>query len=177
MEAPKTGLMSDKLTLDVGCGKIKRGDIGTDYCRDSEADVIADAHCLPFKNQVFDKVVSFNVLEHSPNPLDFLKEQYRVLKNTGFIYCETDNAQYYRWSTQKFGATTRHEDICADHHAIFMVKHVLRLMEKAGFKNVKWHFRRHNPTMFDVMALLFIKLRFWREECLYSRIITTGSVK
>ena len=66
--------------MDVGCGKNKHGDIGIDYSRDSDADIIADAEHLPFKNEVFAKVVSVTVLEHSPNPLNFLKEQYRVLK-------------------------------------------------------------------------------------------------
>jgi hypothetical protein len=44
------------VTLDVGCGKHKRGDIGIDYSRDSEADIIADACYLPFKDEVFERL-------------------------------------------------------------------------------------------------------------------------
>jgi SAM-dependent methyltransferase len=83
--------------LDVGCGKNKRGDIGIDYSRDSEADVIADAHFLPFIDGVFDGGVSNHVIEHSPNPLTFLREQYRILKNNGKLTLVTDNAQLLLW--------------------------------------------------------------------------------
>ena len=161
------------LTLDIGCGKNKRGDIGIDYSRDSNADIIADAHFLPFKNEVFDKVVSYTCFEHSPNSLQFLKEQHRVLRKKGIVLCETDNAQYYRWSTQKFGATNPHPDIHNDHHVIFFPKHVLRLMEMAGFKDLNFRYKRRK-SKFDFMALIFIKLKFWQEASLFARFIATG---
>ena len=90
------------LTLDVGCGRRKRASIGIDFSRDSDADVIADAHHLPFKAGIFDKVISVTVLEHSPNPLLFLEEQYRILKPGGKIVLVTDNAPFYRWSILRF---------------------------------------------------------------------------
>jgi len=46
------------LALDVGCGKQKRGDIGVDYSRNSEADVIADAHYLLFKDKVLSSITN-----------------------------------------------------------------------------------------------------------------------
>lgn len=165
--------MLHHLTLDIGCGKNKRGDIGIDYSRDSNADIIADAHFLPFKNEVFNKVVSYTSFEHSPNPLQFLIEQYRVLREKGTVLCETDNAQYYRWSTQKFGATNPHPEICNDHYAIFFPKHVLRLMEMAGFRGLDFRYKRRN-SKFDLMALMFIRLKFWQEASLFARFIVTG---
>jgi ubiquinone/menaquinone biosynthesis C-methylase UbiE len=80
------------VTLDVGCGKHKRGDIGIDYSRNSDADVIADAEHLPFKDEAFTETMSTVVLEHSPNPLSFLMEQNRILKQNGRIELVTDNA-------------------------------------------------------------------------------------
>lgn len=60
------------MILDLGCGRNKRGDIGVDYSKDSNADVIADVCHLPFKDGVFDKIVGFCIFEHICNPLFFL---------------------------------------------------------------------------------------------------------
>jgi len=89
------------LTLDVGCGFNKKGDIGIDYSKNSDADLICDAHFLPFKESIFSEVRSEVVLEHSPNPLDFIKEQYRILSPGGKIVLITDNAQFYFWSVMR----------------------------------------------------------------------------
>lgn len=89
------------MSLDVGWGKRKHGDISVIYSRDSDADVIAGAHFLPFKPGCFSKVVSNGVLEHSPSPLTFLKKQYRILSDGRSAECLTDNAQYHGWSVLK----------------------------------------------------------------------------
>ena len=49
--------------------------------------IIAEAHHLPFKNGVFEKVYSKHCLEHLENPLKFFKEAKRVLKNGGTLEC------------------------------------------------------------------------------------------
>jgi len=157
--------------LDVGCGKHKRGNIGIDYCKDSEADVIADAHYLPFKDEVFDKVVSTVVLEHSPNPLNFLKEQYRVLKKGGKVELTTDNAQYFSWSVMVPGrGGIRHENYHEDHFMIFYPKNVMRLMKLAGFKvESAYLVGRPIKTKADPIVKILIACKIWRKECLYYR--------
>jgi len=160
------------LVLDVGCGKRKHGDIGVDYTKDSEADIVADAHHLPFKDDVFDKVVSVTVLEHSPNPLNFLKEQHRILKKSGKIELTTDNAQYYRWTVmQLYGA--RHESYHKDHYMIFFPKNVIRLMNLAGFQNIHFQYSRY-PKKMDAFASMLIKIGLWRKACIYYRFKVTG---
>jgi len=161
------------MILDVGCGKHKRGDIGVDCSRDSCADVIADAHCLPFKGNVFDKILSFTVLEHSPNPLKFLNEQFRVLKQNGTILCMTDNAQYYGWSVLNYGGT-RHADFHKDHYLIFFPENVKRLMKLAGFTSLKFKFVKRKRRKYDFLVMVLIKLRIFRKECLYHRFMITG---
>jgi len=40
---------------------------------------------LPFKNESFDNVVSFQVLEHHPNPQKLISEMFRIVKKKGYI--------------------------------------------------------------------------------------------
>jgi len=159
--------------LDVGCGRSKKGNIGLDIRSLPGIDVRADAHNLPFQNEVFDAVVSTVVFEHSFNQLNFLKEQYRVLKIGGRIEVTTDNAQYYCWSVMKF-REIRHQDYHEDHYTIFFPEGVVRLMRLAGFQNISYSYLRW-PRKLDVLALLLIKIRFWREECLFPRFKVVGS--
>lgn len=174
LEAIEQNKLMGGLVLDVGCGKHKRGNIGVDYSRDSCADVIADANHLPFRAGVFVKVISFCCLEHSPNPLQFLKEQHRVLSEAGGIFCVTDNAQYYRWSVQRFAGLS-HPDMLQDHYLIFFPENVLRLMNLAGFKKLNWSFITTPPIFFDVIALFLIKIHFWREASLFKRFVVIGT--
>lgn len=72
-------------SLDVGCGKHKLGNIGVDIKKSSDADVIADVHFLPFRNEVFDKVIAFAVLEHVDNPVRSTEELFRVCRVNGRV--------------------------------------------------------------------------------------------
>lgn len=74
--------------LDMGCGgrdfaEICSGTnleyVGMDYSGD-QPDLLGDAHGLPFKDEVFDFVLSIAVLEHLRHPLVAMKEVYRVMK-------------------------------------------------------------------------------------------------
>lgn len=71
------------ISLDVGCGwrrdQTKRGVVGIDLHR-GKCDVVADAHHLPFQNNVFKQVYLWAVLEHLDNPPLALQEVNRVSK-------------------------------------------------------------------------------------------------
>lgn len=54
--------------------------------KDSKVDVFYDGNELPFLDDAFDTIVSFEVLEHVPNVDKILKEVRRVLKPGGSIY-------------------------------------------------------------------------------------------
>lgn len=162
------------LTLDVGCGNVKRGSIGVDRRRGTDADVLCEVHCLPFKGGCFDSVFSVNVLEHSPNPLNFLKEQCRVLKAGGSVLVGTDNAQYYTWAVmQPSHGGIRHEDYDVEHVGIYYPKNVTRLLVHAGFHVVGWQpvFR---SSKFDFIAKALVRLGVWRKECLFYRFQVWG---
>ena len=82
--------------LDLGCGprdqaipimSLGHQYVGVDYSN-AAADILADAHSLPFLPGSFDFVFSYAVLEHLHNPFLALKEIGRVLKPGG-IMCGT----------------------------------------------------------------------------------------
>ena len=82
--------------LDLGCGpkdqaipvmSLGHQYVGIDFSH-AAADVLADAHSLPFRSASFDFVLSYAVLEHLHNPFLALGEVGRVLKPGG-IMCGT----------------------------------------------------------------------------------------
>lgn len=92
------------MKLDVGCGgseKFKihkvRGDINCDILKPVYKIpnfVLCDAHHLPFKDEMFDQVTMFDVIEHLQSPFNALKEAWRVLKPGGILLLGTPNALY-----------------------------------------------------------------------------------
>ena len=52
---------------------------------------LGDALRLPFRNESFDAVVSFDVIEHLEDGLTFLKEIKRIMKKDAKLLCETPN--------------------------------------------------------------------------------------
>lgn len=78
----------DGRVLDIGSGtahiKDFRSDIvSTDILTFPGIDVVADAHRLPFPNELFSGVVMLDVLHHLERPIGFLEEASRVLKPGG----------------------------------------------------------------------------------------------
>ncbi len=88
--------------LDVGCGNKPyekyfypkcKSYIGLEYVKTLHGlkgvDVMGDSLLLPFKSSSFDNVVSFQVMEHVPEPNFFLSEAFRVLKPGGYFFLTT----------------------------------------------------------------------------------------
>jgi len=87
------------MILDVGCGILKRGDINVDIAFETDEvmqdgiprriypDILASGNCLPFKDECFETVIAFHVIEHSTTPHKFFAELVRVSKRDIFIRC------------------------------------------------------------------------------------------
>lgn len=63
---------------------------------------VADALNLPFKNNTFDSIVSFEVIEHVKNYSKYLTEAFRVLKKGGYFIFSTPNIKQYRAGSSHF---------------------------------------------------------------------------
>ncbi len=83
------------LVLDDGCGHAPYLEVARQYSEKlilldhqlchPELDVCADVRKLPLPSEEFDCVLSFQVLEHVPNPFEAIGEISRVLKQGGIL--------------------------------------------------------------------------------------------
>jgi predicted SAM-dependent methyltransferase len=79
---------SNKIVLDLGCGKKKRaGSIGVDWSDRHDADVVHDLNIFPYRfdEQTIDKIYIDNTLEHLESPLSVMEELYRIVKPGGVV--------------------------------------------------------------------------------------------
>lgn len=110
--------------LDVGCGSgialdmirshTKRKLFGLEIskesvklCKSKKLNCkVYDGKNIPFKDKTFDVVSSMNTLEHTDNPVAFLNENLRVLKNNGYLVIACPNflsiTNNYHHHTQGF---------------------------------------------------------------------------
>ncbi|MFB2917367.1 methyltransferase domain-containing protein [Aerosakkonema funiforme] len=63
--------------------------VGSDVSFGPTAQLICDAHDIPFADASFDAVIAQAVLEHVVDPQRCVEEIYRVLKDNGVVYAET----------------------------------------------------------------------------------------
>ncbi len=64
--------------------------------------IVADAHQLPFKDQSFDYIICFHILEHMDDPAQFIREITRVGKR-GWIQSPSEIAEkLFHWSFHRW---------------------------------------------------------------------------
>jgi ubiquinone/menaquinone biosynthesis C-methylase UbiE len=104
--------VKDKLVLDIGCAarmgpfilsgparKVAGMDISEEavgyafkkWPRVNLTYLVADAKYLPFKDEAFDCIVSFELIEHLDNYEAYLGETKRVLRKAGYLIISTPN--------------------------------------------------------------------------------------
>ncbi|MES1221327.1 MAG: methyltransferase domain-containing protein, partial [Bacteroidota bacterium] len=112
---------------------------------------VADAQALPFDDESFDYVFSFECLEHVPSPQKMLDEIFRVLKKGGKIYLTTENYSnayaYYilflKLTGKKFDSGSGAQPI----ENFFVYWRVKRKFKNAGFADVKVYGKQYVPLL------------------------------
>ena len=79
--------------LNVGCGTdYKEGWVNLDFNKKFKHDVYFDLSTIykdkkmPFKDNTFDLIILYHVIEHLPEPLPILRELYRICKKGPFQF-------------------------------------------------------------------------------------------
>ena len=107
--------------IDIGISKTFKGHF-----------IQADAHFLPFRNEAFDTVVCYEVIEHVDSPRKVLKEIARVLKKGGRAIISTPNPHYLP-KILRLAFKGRYS-VHPDHAACFGQAELLNLVRYAGLK-------------------------------------------
>lgn len=87
-------LSKDSIFLDLGCGiksdaQLFANAVNLDAVHFANVDLVSTCDRLPFKDKVFDLVISQAVFEHLPSPRNMAKEVFRVLKPGGRVLIDT----------------------------------------------------------------------------------------
>jgi ubiquinone/menaquinone biosynthesis C-methylase UbiE len=144
--------------LNLGCGRLKFGDVRMDFMATPGANIVGDALHLPFKGDVFAKVYERNLLEHLPNTAAHLSEVKRVMKKGGLLTLITDNAaclKFYLLGTHTGAPAKRSlED---RHYALFTPEHLRNLAHWAGLEVQKLQLidTEYYSRFFDVLVRSF----------------------
>ncbi len=139
--------MADPIRLNIGAGPIRlRGYIGVDYYH-PDAEVHADAACLPFANGTVDTIITSHMVEHLAEPhfQRALQEWLRVLIPGGRLEIRCPNIEHYlqKWLDSpdevRFGEGKRWLLGWADrgdgylNRNVFTPRRLARLVSEAGF--------------------------------------------
>lgn len=123
--------------------------------------IVADAEKLPFKNNFFNIVTCFDVLEHVKNPSVMLKEINRVLKPGGIFHAfipTEDNVFSPEGLLIKLG--WRAKEIYGGHPHHYSYSFIDGLLNKSGFKikKIKWgeHFTNQ---IIEIFYFTFLSLK------------------
>lgn len=126
-----------KLLLDLGYN-VQGTEIEKEYIENGKkvfGDLpitLVDSDILPFDDNSFDVVISFDVFEHIPDSDHHLYEIKRVLKDNGYYLLQTPN----KYTNIPF-EIIRHKSLTAwkqDHVSLHSYKGIIKRFTKNGFK-------------------------------------------
>lgn len=163
--------------LDIGCGRNKKeGAIGIDFCSNTNADIIHNLNIFPWplSDNIFEKVIMNNVIEHLDDIVKVMEEIHRVSKNGAEVIITTPHfSSLYSWQdpTHKhhlaldsfdfFTKDTRHSNFYTDktfeilEKRIDFGKSLLSIIPKFIFCLSKHKYEKHFAFLFPANQLYF----------------------
>lgn len=171
---------SPKVILDVGCADgvlvyalkrstvVKTGDIlmGSDLvlkrCRTTARNTqiptfASDAHSYPLRDGVVDLITNEGIIAYSGQPFEFLREQNRILKHSGYLYITAPLRRGWNWYIyRRDGKYVLDPDFRTtfDREEDF-----LQLIEQAGFQIVHKKIIPHHYPLLDIFFRVALKVR------------------
>jgi len=124
----------------------------------------ANGECLPFPDDTFDNIISFEALEHTPNPRLFMAEAGRVLKRGGEILMTTPNTN---WEFIHWLAAVTHLHHSEGPHRFVPREEIRDHLQRAGFR-VK---REETKVLIPQGPGFLLRWGKWLEAVLGERIM------
>ncbi len=156
-------------SLDIGCGSNviyekrvaePRAQINCDLLRPTSYIpnfVQCDAHHLPFRDEQFDRVLMYDVIEHLEAPVHALRDIHRTLKPDGSLTVATPNAlnlpRIIRSMIRGFYT------VYPTHILAYGYPELKQCCEYSGFRNVVIHYQTYargheKRSFYDVLTKL-----------------------
>ena len=93
-----------------------------------------DSYPLPFNNNEFETILSFETIEHLPNPKKFIQELYRILKPEGYLVLTTPNIL---WEPVHWFAAIFNIHHSEGPHRFLRHHKIQKWLKKTNFKIIK----------------------------------------
>lgn len=191
-----TQYVKDRFVLDAACGSGYGSDIiaknntrrvvGVDISEDaiqfskqkfqnSKVGFLqANVEKLPFKNNLFDLVVSFETLEHIHRPKSFIRESARILKKDGLFICSTPNAEFYK--NDEYKNPFHVHEFTIDELKDTLSKHFRKIDFFYQINNREMNSSMYSKLIWKFLALRGIRKMPYKTRNFISRILTKKSV-
>ena len=142
--------------LDLGSGLDRRtpNTINLEIEATPNVDVVGDGHSLPFKDSVFDAVISEAVLEHVQDPNRVVSEIYRVLKPDGYVCAAVPFLQGFHASPHDYQRYT----VPGFNHLFSAFTRIEGGACAGPTTSLHWIFREYVGLLFSFGNLLLAKL-------------------
>ena len=142
--------------LDLGSGLDRRtpNTINLEIEATPNVDVLGDGHKLPFKDGVFDAVISEAVLEHVQDPNRVVSEMHRVLKPGGYVCAAVPFLQGFHASPHDYQRYT----VPGFNHLFSAFTHIEGGACAGPTTSLHWIFREYVGLLFSFGNLLLAKL-------------------
>lgn len=179
----KSKFIKNKTVLDIGCGfgwaeflfsKLHpKKIVGIDFSKEclivakkfkhpSCTFKIGNALDLPFKDNTFDTVMSWEVLEHIPKntEVQMFKEVLRVLKPGGHLFLSTQHRNFFSTALDPAWWLIGHRH--------YTQKSIREIAKKSGFKIDQLYIRGQFFTIFGILNMYISKWIFHRPPLFHS---------